>query len=238
MIRQVLVIDDDRAVRDALVQTLELADCSVISAGSFVAAKDYILPDFDGIILSDIRMSGRDGFHVLNYSREVDHDLPVVLLPLLNDLRAARGESLLSETSLFKPDLSEATGQGQIPDDLLNDPRFILLAKKIRQMFQIALLGVLRNDNMGENLGYMAKVFTKLEQVTGDAPRAPLWSISNALVEGLSEDAIILGTSVKLMLGHVDRNLRELAVEGAASLNRPAPTELIKNLLYLSLIHI
>ncbi|KZY28078.1 hybrid sensor histidine kinase/response regulator [Alcanivorax sp. HI0044] len=159
-------------------------------------------------------------------------DLPVVLLPLLNDLRAARGESLLSETSLFKPDLTDATGQGQIPDDLLNDPRFILLAKKVRQMFQIALLGVLRNDNMGENLGYMAKVFTKLEQITGDAPRAPLWSISNALVEGLSEDAIILGTSVKLMLGHVDRNLRELAVEGAASLNRPAPTELLKNLLY------
>jgi chemosensory pili system protein ChpA (sensor histidine kinase/response regulator) len=159
-------------------------------------------------------------------------DLPVVLLPLLNDLRAARGESLLSETSLFKPDLTDATGQGQIPDDLLNDPRFILLAKKVRQMFQIALLGVLRNDNMSENLGYMAKVFTKLEQVTGDAPRAPLWSISNALVEGLSEDAIILGSSVKLMLGHVDRNLRELTVDGAASLNRPASTELIKNLLY------
>jgi len=78
--RQVLVIDDDRAVRDALVQTLELADCRVISTGSFVAAKDYISPDFEGIILSDIRMPGRDGFHVLNYSREVDHDLPVVLL--------------------------------------------------------------------------------------------------------------------------------------------------------------
>ena len=159
-------------------------------------------------------------------------DLPVVLLPLLNDLRAARGESLLSETALFKPDLSEATGQGQIRDDKLNDPHFTQLAKKIRQMFQTALLGILRNDNIGKNLGYMAKVFTKLEQVTGDAPRAPLWSISNALVEGLSEDAIILGSSVKLMLGHVDRNLRELAVDGAASLNRPAPTDLIKNLLY------
>ena len=159
-------------------------------------------------------------------------DLPVVLLPLLNDLRAARGEPLLSETALFKPDLTDATGSGQIPDDLLNDPRFIQLAKKIRQMFQIALLGVLRNDNMGENLGYMAKVFSKLEQVTGDAPRAPLWTISNALVEGLSEDAITLGTSVKLMLGHVDRNLRELVIDGANSLNQPAPTELIKNLLY------
>ena len=29
--RQVLVIDDDRAVRDALVQTLELAECTVIT---------------------------------------------------------------------------------------------------------------------------------------------------------------------------------------------------------------
>ena len=159
-------------------------------------------------------------------------DLPVVLLPLLNDLRAARGESLLSETSLFKPDLSDATGQGQIPQALLNDPRFAALARKIRQMFQIALLGVLRNDRMGENLGYMAKVFTKLEQVTGDAPRAPLWSISNALVEGLAEDAIVLGTSVKMMLGQVDRTLRDLTTNGAASLNEPAPTDLLKNLLY------
>ena len=33
-------------------------------------------------------------------------DMPVVVLPLLNDLRASRGESLLSETALFKPDRS------------------------------------------------------------------------------------------------------------------------------------
>ncbi|MED5431947.1 MAG: Hpt domain-containing protein, partial [Pseudomonadota bacterium] len=59
-------------------------------------------------------------------------DLPVVLLPLLNDLRAARGESLLSETALFKPDLSEAAGRGQVPQALLDDPRFVALAKKIR----------------------------------------------------------------------------------------------------------
>ena len=34
-------------------------------------------------------------------------DLPMVVLPLLNDLRAARGEKLLSETSLFAPDMSQ-----------------------------------------------------------------------------------------------------------------------------------
>ena len=34
-------------------------------------------------------------------------DLPLVVLPLINDLRSARGESLLSETSLFSPQLPD-----------------------------------------------------------------------------------------------------------------------------------
>ncbi len=33
-------------------------------------------------------------------------DIPIVLLPLLNDLRAARGEKLLTESVLFSPDLA------------------------------------------------------------------------------------------------------------------------------------
>jgi len=159
-------------------------------------------------------------------------DLPLVLLPLLNDLRAARGEALLSETALFKPDLQQAQGSGQLPGAVRDDPRFAQLARKIRQMFQLALVGVMRNDDMARNLAYMRKVFAKLEQVTGDAARAPLWRIADALVEGLQEDAIALGTSVKQMLGQIDRTLRELAADGADSLERPAPTELLKNLLY------
>ena len=33
-------------------------------------------------------------------------DIPIVLLPLLNDLRGARGEKMLSESVLFSPDLA------------------------------------------------------------------------------------------------------------------------------------
>jgi two-component system C4-dicarboxylate transport response regulator DctD len=85
----VLVIDDDREVRAALAQTLELADLRAIPAGSFVAAKDHITRDFAGVILSDIRMPGRDGFHLLAYAREVDADLPVVLLTGEGDIPMA-----------------------------------------------------------------------------------------------------------------------------------------------------
>ena len=89
MIRKVLLVDDDAVVREALAQTLELAEYVLVSAGSFVAAKDHIRREFDGVIISDIRMPGRDGFHLLNYAREVDQELPVILLTGEGDIPMA-----------------------------------------------------------------------------------------------------------------------------------------------------
>ena len=89
MSRRVLLVDDDRAVRDALTQTLDLAGFRTVSAGSFVEAKDHIVPGFDGVVLSDIRMPGRDGFHLLEYAQSVDTDLPVVLLTGEGDIPMA-----------------------------------------------------------------------------------------------------------------------------------------------------
>ncbi|MEP3054320.1 sigma-54 dependent transcriptional regulator [Ascidiaceihabitans sp.] len=89
MTRSVLVVDDDAAVRDAVSQTLELADLDPMPVGSFVAAKDHINRGFDGVILSDIRMPGRDGFHLLDYAHAQDPDLPVILLTGEGDIPMA-----------------------------------------------------------------------------------------------------------------------------------------------------
>jgi len=89
MTRRVLVVDDDIAVRDALGQTLDLADLVSTKAGSFIEAKDHISAEFDGVILSDIRMPGRDGFHLLGYTRDIDAELPVILLTGEGDIPMA-----------------------------------------------------------------------------------------------------------------------------------------------------
>lgn len=86
---KVLLVDDDSAVREALSQTLELAELEPITVGSFVVAKDHITPEFDGVIVSDIRMPGRDGFHLLDYAQQVDAELPVILLTGEGDIPMA-----------------------------------------------------------------------------------------------------------------------------------------------------
>ncbi len=89
MMGMVLLVDDDAAVREALGQTLELAQIDTRLAGSFVAAKDHIRADFPGVIVSDIRMPGRDGFHLLDYTRGIDPELPVILLTGEGDIPMA-----------------------------------------------------------------------------------------------------------------------------------------------------
>jgi len=76
----VLIVDDDRDLREALSQTLELAGYTPLPAAAFIAAKDYISADFGGVVITDMMMPGRDGFHLLEYARSVDADLPVILL--------------------------------------------------------------------------------------------------------------------------------------------------------------
>ncbi len=101
---RVLLVDDDIEVRDALSQTLELADISAFTAGSFLEAKDHIHSDFEGVIVSDIRMPGRDGFHLLDHANGQDPDLPVILLTGEGDIpMAVRAMSMGAYGFLEKP---------------------------------------------------------------------------------------------------------------------------------------
>lgn len=89
---RVLLVDDDRAVRDALGQTLDLAGLTPVLAASYIEAKDHIALDFPGVVVSDIRMPGKDGFALLDHARKVDPDLPVILLTGQGDVpMAVRG---------------------------------------------------------------------------------------------------------------------------------------------------
>ncbi|WP_061238546.1 Hpt domain-containing protein [Ectopseudomonas composti] len=160
-------------------------------------------------------------------------DLPMVVLPLLNDLRAARGEKLLSETSLFSPDMSvrlPALPEGSMAR--LRTAELPVLLRKLRQMLQMSLVGVIRNQDLGTNLGYMARVFARLESLCKDAPLGGLWQIASGMVEGLANGSVVNGTSVRTLLRQVDKELKRLVEQGADGINQSAPDELTKNLLF------
>ncbi|MEL7312194.1 MAG: Hpt domain-containing protein, partial [Pseudomonadota bacterium] len=73
-------------------------------------------------------------------------DVALVLLPILNDLRAARGQPLLSESTIL---LLNRTPSESVTVSLRgSDPSedFVVLSRKVRPAFQLALLGLLKAD--------------------------------------------------------------------------------------------
>ncbi|MDY6840551.1 MAG: Hpt domain-containing protein [Pseudomonadota bacterium] len=160
-------------------------------------------------------------------------DFPMVLLPLLNDLRAARGESLLSDTSLFKPDLapSRITVAGKV-SRRLQDPTVLGHIRKLRQMYQFALAGVIREADLHAHFEYMQKVIQRLIRLCQKTPRGELWKVASAFVETLQAHVNPVNAAVKSLLRELDSEIRRLTDEHTDILQQPVPEALLKHLLY------
>ncbi|QXH61714.1 Hpt domain-containing protein [Pseudomonas azerbaijanorientalis] len=159
-------------------------------------------------------------------------DLPLVVLPLINDLRSARGESLLSETSLFSPQLPELPALDAESLAQLEPAELPNVLRKLRQMLQMALVGFLREQDNETNLDYLAKVFARLEALCANAPLNPLWQVASALVEGMQGGAIANSPALRSLFKDADKELKRLLEEGMRGINQPAPPELLKSLLF------
>ena len=135
MIRKVLVVDDDAAVREALAQTLELAELSPVEAGSFVVARDHIAADFPGVVLSDIRMPGRDGFHLLDHAAGVDPELPVILLTGEGDIPMAVSAMSKGAFGFLEKPCAPATLLAEV-ERALNTRRLVLENRRLKAQLQ------------------------------------------------------------------------------------------------------
>ncbi|MGV8842079.1 MAG: sigma-54-dependent transcriptional regulator [Pseudomonas sp.] len=77
---QVIFVDDEAAIRDAVQQWLELSDFSVRTCASAQQALELLDRDFPGVLVSDVRMPGTDGLQLLEQVLALDRDLPVIMV--------------------------------------------------------------------------------------------------------------------------------------------------------------
>ncbi|MDQ3202639.1 MAG: Hpt domain-containing protein [Pseudomonadota bacterium] len=159
-------------------------------------------------------------------------DLPLVVLPLINDLRSARGDNLLSETSLFTPQLPDVPPLDEESLALLEPADLPSVLRKLRQMLQMALVGLLREQDSDTHLGYLSKVFSRLEALCANAPLSPLWQVAKALVEGMRGGSIANSPALRSLFKDADKELKRLLEQGMRGINQPAPPELLKSLLF------
>jgi chemosensory pili system protein ChpA (sensor histidine kinase/response regulator) len=159
-------------------------------------------------------------------------DIALVLLPMLNDLRAARGEPLLSEGTLLLLNLSPnqtAKGTG-VRDGNGEDP--VQVATRLRPKFQLALLGWIKGGNTERHLQALAGVTGRLEAAATRDDMYQLWWVAGAVLEALREGGLETSVALKRLLGQTDRQIKYVIDEGIVAFDNHPVDDLLNNLLY------
>ncbi len=160
-------------------------------------------------------------------------DMALVLLPLLNDLRAVRGHALLSEGTLLLLNLSSDQQASPTPaapgEGALTVAQW---ARKLRTRFQLGLLGWIKGERIDQNLETLSRAAEKLEQVATTQPVFQLWWVVGAVLEALREGGLEGSASIKRLLGQADREMRRLYEQGESRYAEAPSLDLLNNLLY------
>ncbi len=161
-------------------------------------------------------------------------DIPIVLLPLLNDLRACRGEKLLTESVLFSPDLSlgmPAAAHGLDAALPIKELRARVL--RLRLAFQGALLKWFRESADPQHPARLRDVLDRLRTTVAhdEEPRRLFW-IGGGVADAISDGSLEASAALKLLFGGIDREIRRYAEVGEDAFHAAPPRELVQNLLY------
>lgn len=78
--RRVLLFEDDADVRAVIEQSLTLEGFAVEAHAEAGETIDLVTPRFDGVVVTDIRMPGMDGREVFRRVRQIDPELPVLIV--------------------------------------------------------------------------------------------------------------------------------------------------------------
>jgi len=161
-----------------------------------------------------------------------NRDVPLRLLPLLNELRTVRNTSLISELELFNPDLTVRPPRQEQATKGLSPDEYRAMARKLRPIFQVALLAWLRDTGSTQAMNNMVAILDQLEQEANLGVVEQLFWVASGLLEAMMSGDLEPTNERKKLLARLDQQVRKL-VEGAGKTDLRSSTEaLVKSILF------
>ncbi|MBD8877717.1 sigma-54-dependent transcriptional regulator [Roseibium polysiphoniae] len=128
----VLLVDDEEDLRASLSQGLELSGHKVVATGDPEAALELITRGFYGVLVTDIRMRGTDGFAVMRKAFEIDPALPVVLITGHGDVPLAV-EAMRAGAYDFMEKPFSVSSLASVAERGIEKRRLVLENRKLRE---------------------------------------------------------------------------------------------------------
>ena len=157
-------------------------------------------------------------------------DVPLVLMPLLNDLRASRDAALLSENVLFFPNVDGVT----VPQAMLQNSEVVdgNWLRVIRTNFQKTLLACVSGKDVATASAQLCKLSIRLQRASNSVEGQKLWWLSSALSQSVAINALPFNASIASLFNKLDKQIKLLIEVGEDNFAKSIDDSIIKNILY------
>ncbi len=153
---------------------------------------------------------------------------PGLLLEVINDVRKNRQEKALPGAYFFMVNLRPKLDIPPAPAKPSPIPY-----RRVRQLFQVGMLGVMRNQGRKGAMNVMGRAVSRIEKASRGQPSWGFWYAVKAALEALNQEAFEIDLARVMLMRSLDGQLRKLEDSDGQLLNEKQPDWLLKEFLYL-----
>ena len=168
----------------------------------------------------------------LEYCTQTARSMAMLLIPHINELRLARKAAPLPESYFYSLSGIKSNPRSLPPPQALPED-LSTLVRRLRHMYQTALLNVLKGVQVKASLGMMTRALQRLEAASTGASLSNFWWLARTTLAALAEKNMQVGKGRKMLFSAIEREIKRLQFEGGAVLEREVDPALQKELLYL-----
>ncbi len=174
----------------------------------------------DGVPLGDEKLSAlTKGFFVLScyfeYALQKEWGMPALMIPYINDIRISNRQPIMWESyftgvgsSFALPTDNE--GPASIPEGETIEG----MAKRFRHMYQIGLLGVIRDVRLKTSLELMKRALTKITIYSKGQSNQTFWWLACNTVDAFLKQDMQITLERKRLFSHLDKEFKRVEKEG------------------------
>lgn len=163
------------------------------------------------------------GFFVLScyfeYALSHEKGMPVILLPFVNDIRSANRNSIFPE-SFFLQNYSPALLPVSKPAEKLQSNESLSdFAKRCRHMYQIGLVGVIKELRVDASFQMMRRAVEKIAPLARESEQNTFWQLSAMSLVLFQKGLLETNRERKRVFSQIDQAFKQLVKQGEAAFN-------------------
>ena len=176
------------------------------------------------------------GFFILScyfeYTQQHEVGMPVLLIPYINDLRLVNRQPVMPESYFESSTATYRCPPSEKLEEATRIEDFTLMLRRFRHMYQLGLLGVIKDINLEHSLKLMQRAVTKVYKLSKGRTSETLWWLSATALQAFIDGNIISTVARKRLFARIDKQLRMLEKKGEPTLDEPLEEELLIELAY------